>query len=80
MGKFWRVIYAEWKLNFQGVKNEGITSNIRQLLASLFAFAGVLCLTMTSCEEAVLETGTNATSTGNLKKYSHFKEKKIPKF
>jgi len=35
---------------------------------------------MTSCEEAVLETGTNATSTGNLKKYSHFKEKKIPKF
>ena len=54
------------------VKNEGIFSNIRQLLASLFAFAGVLCLTLTSCDEAVLQTGKNSTSTGTSEKIQSF--------
>lgn len=52
-------------LIFLGVKNEGLASNVRQLLASFCAFAGVLCLTMTSCDETVLETGSNGTTTEN---------------
>ena len=49
------------------MKNEGVASNVRQLLASLFAFGGVLCLTLTSnCDEPEAESRTNATVTGEI--------------
>ena len=51
------------------MKNEGVASNVRQLLASLFAFGGVLCLTLTSnCDELEAESGTNATVTGEIRR------------
>ena len=53
------------------MKNEGVASNVRQLLASLFAFGGVLCLTLTSnCEETEAESETNATVTGEIRSNS----------